>query len=76
MILFRPIVAAEIIHEIDSLPPAEKTKVVRYARELPVKQPLSGAELGKLAQQMVDATDPSEVERLKTEIIKGFYGDE
>ena len=66
--------ATQIIHEIDCLPPAERLQVVRYTKQLPTKEPLSGAELGKLAQQMVDATDPSEVERLKEEIIRGFYG--
>ncbi|MEQ1841768.1 MAG: hypothetical protein ABL994_15290 [Verrucomicrobiales bacterium] len=68
--------AAEIIREIDSLPPAELAEVVRHAKELDKRRPLSGTELGVLAQQMVDATDPAEVERLKAEITKGFYGDE
>ena len=68
--------AAQIIQEIDSLPPAERAEVVRYAKGLEPGRQLSGQELGVLAQQMVDATDPAEAERLKTEIIKGFYGDE
>lgn len=67
--------ATQIMHEIDCLPPAEQSKVVRYARELPVKQPLSGAELTDLAQRMVDATDPAEADRLQEALIKGFYGD-
>ena len=68
--------ASQIIHEIDSLPPAERSEVVRYAKRLDTSRQLSGEELGVLAQQMVDATDPAEVERLKAEITKGFYGDE
>ena len=68
--------ANEIIHEIDSLSPAELAEVVRYTKHLDTSRQLSGKELGVLAQQMVDATDPAEVERLKAEIIKGFYGDE
>ena len=68
--------AAEIIHEIDCLPPAELAEVVRHTKQFDKRRPLSGADLGVLAQQMVDATDPAEVERLKAEIIKGFYGDE
>ena len=68
--------ASEIIHEIDCLPPAERSEVVRYAKLLDTDRQLSGNELGMLAQQMVDAVDPTEVERLKAEITKGFYGDE
>ena len=68
--------AAEIIHEIDCLPPAELAEVIRYAKRLDAGGQLSGKELGVLAQQMVDATDPAEVERLKVEIARGFYGDE
>ena len=67
--------ATEIIREIDSLPPAELAAVVRHAKELDKHRQLSGEELGVLAQQMVDATDPAEVARLKDEITRGFYGD-
>ena len=48
---------------------------MRHTKLLDARRPLSGAELGVLAQQMVDATDPAEVKRLQAEIIKGFYGD-
>ena len=68
--------AAEIIHEIDSLPPAELAEVVRYTKELDKHRQLSGEELGVLAQQMVNATDPGEVDRLKEALVKGFYGEE
>jgi hypothetical protein len=68
--------AAQIIHEIDCLPPAELAEVVRHAKKLDTSRQLSGEELGVLAKQMVAATDPAEVKRLKQEIIKGFYGDE
>lgn len=68
--------ATEIIREIDSLPSAELAAVVRHAKELDKRRQLSSAELGVLAQQMVDATDPAEVERLKAAITGGFYGDE
>jgi hypothetical protein len=36
---------------------------------------LSPAELRKLADEMVAATDPVEVKRLKKELERGFYGD-
>jgi hypothetical protein len=68
--------AIQIIREIDRLPPKEQSEVVRYAKGLDTSRQLSGEELGVLAQQMVDATDAAEVERLKAEITKGFYGDE
>ncbi len=67
--------ATEIIREIDGLPPSERLEVVRYARQLDTAGQLSGAELGALAQRMVDAQNPAEAARLKAEIIKGFYGD-
>lgn len=67
--------ATQIIHEIECLPPAERSEVVRYAKRLDTDRQLSGKELGVLAQQMVDATDPDDVTRLQAEIIKGFYGD-
>ena len=68
--------ARQIIHEIDSLPPAELAKVVRHAKELDKRRPLSGAELTELAQQMVDATNPDEADRLQEALVKGFYGEE
>ena len=67
--------AAQIMHEIDCLPPAEQEKVVNYARKLPTQKPLSGTELTALAQRMVDATDPVTAQRLKADLVKGFYGD-
>lgn len=68
--------ASQIIHEIDSLPLAERLEVVRYAKRVDTTGQLSGTELGALAQQMVDTADPAEAARLKAEIMKGFYGDE
>ncbi len=67
--------ATQIMHEIECLPPAEQVKVVRFARKLPIKKPLSGADLTTLAQRMVDAPDSATAQRLKADLIKGFYGD-
>jgi hypothetical protein len=39
------------------------------------KRQLSGRELSPLAQRMVDSEDPAEVERLKSEITRGFYAE-
>lgn len=71
-----PVTAAQIMHEIARLPPREQSKVVRYAMELGSKRPLSGDELTKLAQRMVDAADPAEADRLQEALVKGFYGEE
>ena len=67
--------ATQIIHEIDSLPPAELAVVVRHTQDLDKRRPLSGAELTGLARRMVDATDPAEADRLQEALVKGFYGE-
>ena len=67
--------ATEIIREIDCLPPAELAEIVRHTQQLDKRRPLSGAELGVLAQQMVDATDPVEADWLQEALVKGFYGE-
>ena len=68
--------AVQIIQEIDCLPPVELAQVVRYAKQLDKRRPLSGAELTMLAQRMVDATNPAEADRLQEALVKGFYGEE
>jgi hypothetical protein len=53
----------------------EQSRVLDFALELKRKRQLSGKELSALAQRMVDSNDPTEVERLKSKITHGFYGD-
>lgn len=67
--------AAQIMHEIDLLPPREQAKVVDYTRQIDTKRPLTGDELTALAQRMVDATDPAEGDRLQKELVNGFFGE-
>ncbi len=67
--------AAKVIEEIMHLPREEQSRVVEFALELKRRRRLSGAELTALAQKMVDADDPAEVEKLKSEITRGFYGE-
>jgi hypothetical protein len=67
--------AAKVIEEIMLLPREEQARVLEFALELKRKRQLSGKELSALAQRMVDSDDPAEVERLKLEITRGFYGD-
>lgn len=65
----------QVIKEILHLPREEQGRVLEFAFELARKRQLSGKELADLAQRMVDSGDPAEVERLKTESTRGFYGE-
>ena len=67
--------AAKVIEEILHLPREEQSRVLEFVFELARKRQLSGKELTALAQRMVDSEDPAEVEGLKSEITRGFYGD-
>jgi len=67
--------AAKVIEEIMLLPREEQSLVLEFAFELARKRQLSGKALSALAQRMVDSDDPAEVERLKSEITRGFYGE-
>ena len=66
--------AAEIIHEIDCLPPAELAKVMRQTKKLEEVRRLSPEEIGALVDQFVEANDPTEVEQLRETTTHGFYG--
>jgi hypothetical protein len=66
--------AAEIIHEIDCLPPAELAEVVRHAKKLETIRQLSPEEIGDLVDQFVETTDPAKAEQLRETIAQGFYG--
>jgi len=57
------------------LPREEQSRVLVFAFELARKRQLSEKELSALAQRMVDSDDRVEVESLKAEITRGFYGD-
>ncbi len=67
--------AAKVIEKIMHLPREEQSRVLEFALELKRKRQLSGKELSALAHQMVDSDDPAEVERRKSVIMRGFYGD-
>ena len=68
--------AIEIIEEIKRLPEAEQNRVIQFARNADENRQLSPDDLGKLARQMVEAKTPVEADRLKEEIVRGFYGGE
>ena len=67
--------AAEIIEQIKRLPPDERERVRNFARENLEPGQLSADDLGELTRRMVEAKDPVEADRLKQEIMRGFYGD-
>jgi hypothetical protein len=67
--------AAKVIEDIMHLPRDEQSRVLQFAFELARNRQLSGAELAALAQRMADSDDPAEVERLKAELTRGFYGE-
>ena len=67
--------AAEVIAEIKHLTPAEQAEVIQFAIKLAHTRQLSPDELTSLAQRLAESQDPAEVERLKTSIASGFYGD-
>ena len=66
--------ATEIIHKIDSLPPAELAEVVRHTKKLEEVRQLSPEEIGVLVDQFVETTEPIEVNRLRETITRGGYG--
>ena len=66
--------AVEIIEEIKRLPQDEQNRVIEFARHAGENRQLRPEELGRLAQQMVEAKDPAEAGRLQEEIVRGFYG--
>lgn len=67
--------AAQVIEQIMQLPREEQSRVVEFTFALARKRQLSGKELAALAQRMVDSDDAAEVEKLKAEITRGFYGE-
>lgn len=66
--------AAQIIDEIETLPPQEQAEVIRFAYRLDAERQLTGPELSSLAQRMAASTDPAESAKLREVIERGFYG--
>jgi hypothetical protein len=53
---------------------ANGDKIRAFVRENLEEGQLSSEELGELTRRMVEAQDHAEAERLKDEIVRGFYG--
>ena len=49
--------------------------MIQYTIALARKRQLTGKELADLAQRLADSNDPAEVERLKSALTRGFYGE-
>jgi hypothetical protein len=67
--------AAQVIEEMDGLPPDEQARVVHHALELARRRQLSADELGDLAERLAASNDPAEIIRLKSAMTRGFYGE-
>jgi hypothetical protein len=67
--------ATAVIEEIEQMPPEDQSRVIQYTIELARRRQLTGEELTALAQRMVESDDPAEVERLKSALTRGFYGE-
>jgi hypothetical protein len=67
--------AKAVIEEIKHLPPAEQSRVIQFAFELARERQLSGDKLSELAQRMSDSENPAEIQKLREEIHRGFYGE-
>ncbi len=66
--------AKAIMEEISHLAPDEQARVISYALELARSRQLPGAKLSALAEKLAVASDPAEVQQLKDELTRGFYG--
>jgi len=67
--------ASSVIEEIKQLPRAEQSRVIRFAFELARELQMSGEKLSNLAQQMADSNDPAQMQKLREQIHRGFYGE-
>jgi hypothetical protein len=67
--------ANAVIEEIKQLSPAEQSRVIRFAVELARERQLSGEKLSELARQMADSDNSTEIQKLRDEIHRGFYGE-
>ena len=66
--------ARQVIHELETLPPDEQAKVIRFAYRLDAARQLTGPELSSLAEKMVHTSDPAEAALVRDAIVRGFYG--
>ena len=68
--------ASAIIDEIKNLPPGEQGRVLEFVHELEKQLRWGGEKLSQYEKRMVETTDPAEAQRLKDQIVAGFFGGE
>jgi len=56
-------------------PPGEQQQVVEFVHTLQ-RRPWSGEKLTEYEKRLVETNDPAEAQRLKEQIVAGFFGDE
>ena len=66
--------ATQVIEESQHRPPAEPSRVLRFALDLARERQLSGETLSELTPRMADSTDSAKEMRLREEIHRGFRG--
>jgi hypothetical protein len=68
--------ATAVIEEIKQLPRDEQSRVIQFVKELARERQLTGEELAELTKRMVETKDLVEADRLREEVVRGFYGSE
>jgi hypothetical protein len=66
-----PLHDAGVSCSVDEVDPVEHE---RFLAQFANDRALTPDELATVAQKMVDATDPAEVERYREELMRGWYG--
>jgi hypothetical protein len=64
--------AADVIEEIEQMPPEEQAPVIEYLLELARKRQFAGNESEALAQRVVGSDDPAEIESSKSNLTVGL----
>ncbi len=67
--------ASEVIKEIENLPPEGQAQVIQFSVRLAQRRQLSADELGALAEKLAQSQDPAEIARLRSAMVRGFYGE-
>ena len=66
--------AEQIIEQIKQLDSNEQRLVIYFAYKLDAERQLTGTELSRLAERLVNTTDEVEAAKIRETISNGFYG--
>ncbi len=67
-------ISTEKVVQLENATASESGELPGLMKDVAGARRLSPDELGKLAEKLVEATDPDEVLSLKKEFFNGFYG--